>query len=86
MVLLGFQLLQKVEGPVAQFLAGGVPAVGEEHGHTGVDDEQVDGERRQVLGIAHTLGAEGVVGLPVGCHLSTQSLGDACHVRALHEL
>ena len=41
-VVLGLQLLQEVEGTVAEFLFSAVPAVGEEDGDYRVDDEQIE--------------------------------------------
>ena len=84
-ILLGLQLLQQVEGAVAERLLVRVAPVGKEHGHAGVEDNQVDGRGRQAFGAARTLGAEGVVGLPVGGHLRVQHLGECHHVGTVEE-
>ena len=58
----------QITGSVAVFLLSSVSAVGEEDGDDGVDDEQVERKRRDVLLVADALASEGVVRLPVGCH------------------
>ena len=73
-VVLSLQLLQNVESTIAQRLLHAVPSVCKEHGHTGVDHQQINGERRQVLGIAETLRAKGVVRLPIWGYLRAQHL------------
>ena len=64
-VVLSLQLLQEVEGTVAEFLFSAMPAVGEEDGDHGVDDEQIEREGGDVLLVLHTRAAEGVMGFPI---------------------
>ena len=64
-VVLGLQLLQEVEGTVAEFLFSAVPAVGEEDRDYRVDDEQIEREGGDVLLVLHTRAAKGVMGFPI---------------------
>ena len=64
-VVFSFQLLQKVEGAVAVFLLAPVPAVGKEDGNHGVDDEQIERERGEMLLVTDARVAEGIMGFPI---------------------
>ena len=64
-VILSLQFLQEIEGAVAVFLLAPVPAVGKEDGNYGVDDEQVQRERGEMLLVADARAAEGIMGFPI---------------------
>ena len=73
-VVLGRQRHEQIVGASHEEFVLAMVAVGVQHGHYGVDDEQVDGCRREMLGVATRLVAEGVVGLPVGAYGGLQRL------------
>ena len=82
-VVLGRQRHKQIVGASHEVFVLAMVAVGMQHGHYGVDNEQVDGCRREMLGIAARCVAEGVVGLPVGADGGLQRLAhlgerDAC--------
>ena len=54
-VVFSLQLFEEVEGPIAKIFATGVTTICKEQGDAGVDKQQIDGERRQMLGIVATL-------------------------------
>ena len=65
MVILSLQFLQEVEGAVAVFLLAPVPSIGKEDGNHGVDDEQIERERGEVLLVTDARAAEGIMGFPI---------------------
>ena len=65
MVILSLQFLQEVEGAVAVFLLAPVPAIGKEDGNHGVDDEQIERERGEMLLVTDARAAEGIMGFPI---------------------
>ena len=85
MVILSLELFQKVESTVAQLFATGIAPVSKEQGYAGVNQEQVDGEWRQVLGITDALGTKRIVSLPVGRYLCVHLLAQTDDVRAFYQ-
>ena len=79
MVVFSLQFLQEFESPVAVLFLASVPSVGKEDGNDGVDDEQVERERRYVLLVAYALASEGVMRLPVGRNRCFQHSDDLLH-------
>ena len=78
-IALGTQLFQKVEGAVAPTFVHAVAPIGKEHGHDGIDDEQSERRRRQMLGHGRTGGTEGVVRLPIGCDAGGKYLAEVVY-------
>ena len=74
-VVLGLELLQQVEGTVAQPFVALVAAIGKEHGNGRIDDEQMDGCRREVLLRLAAGRAKRIVCLPIGRHMGAQQGG-----------
>ena len=66
-VVLSLELFEEGEGAVAELLRSGVPSIGVEHGHHGVDDKHVLRCLRQLLVVRLALLPEGVMSVPVGC-------------------
>ena len=85
-VILGLQLLQEVEGTVAEFLFSAVPAVGEEDGDYRVDDEQIEREGGDVFLVLHTRAAKGIMGFPILCDAGRKHLLRLLHRGGLQQL
>ena len=86
MVVLGLELFEQVESPVAQSLVARVAPIGEEHGDGSVDHEQVDGEGRQTLVVVCTLRPEGVVGGPIIRDVGGEITLEVIHRLTFHQL
>ena len=86
MVVLGFQFFQEVEGTVAVFLLASVSAVGKEDGHYGIDDQQIERERGDVLLVLDALAAKGVVRLPIFGYRGGEHLLSLLHRGGFQEL
>lgn len=65
MVVFCPQLTEQTERATAQRVVVAVAAVGKEHGHGGVDDEQIERRVGNALAVLNARAAEGVVSLPV---------------------
>ena len=66
-IVLCLQLLEEVEGSVAEYFLRTMTAVGEEHRDNRVNHQQVQRTIAEMFLRLRTGGAEGVVRLPIGC-------------------
>ena len=85
-IVLRFQLVEEVEGPLAELLVALVAAVSKEDGYHGVDEEQLERRGREPFLLFFARMTEGVVRLPIRCDGATEQFACRFHVVAIEQL
>ena len=85
-IVLRFQLVEEVEGPLAEFLVALVAAVSKEDGYHGVDEEQLERRGREPFLLFFARMTEGVVRLPIRGDRAAEQFARRLHVVAVEQL
>lgn len=86
MVILSLELLQEVEGSVAERVVELMSPEGEEHRHNSIDKQEVERSRGEVLLVGFALTSKRVVRPPVRSHRGSQEILHTLDVLTLNEL